>query len=411
MSANIISDNINEIFIDSLRYLKDNGVRLKTRGSEVCEVMNFTYELTNIRNNVLTVPFRYNNFPAICFETLWILSGCNHLGYLKYFLPNCVNYSDDGGETWGGAYSPRLRIGASDINLEQFVDFRQLVVKEPITEVLYNDQIVNVLKTLIEDRYSRQAMIIIGESNDYRFVTKTKDRPCNIALQFYIRNNKLHQTIFQRSGDCIWGALNINIFEWTTLQQIIADCLNIETGSLTHHITSFHYYVSQHEKMINKVLNNTELIPDIYSGSFDINYDKSKLKKEIDEPDVYRELESHYANVAFSYNVLTKMIDNKGENPNGFINNSFIDNPNNIYIKKLYDSARLFILLKNKRNDEVGEFLLNQEMDIYGIALFEYAVRYCSREGVDLDFNKIIDMNMPPYYNKEINDFIRWSSS
>ena len=413
MSANIIGNNINEIFIDSLRYLKDNGTRLNIRGSEVCEVTNFTYELTNIHNNVLTIPFRYNNFPAICFETLWVLSGCNYLGYLKYFLPNCTDYSDDEGKTWGGAYGPRIRIGAKDTELNQYIDFRQIIIEGPIAEILYNDQIVNVLKTLIEDKYSRQAIIMIGESNDYRFVTETKDRPCNVALQFYIRDNKLHQTIFQRSGDCIWGALNINIFEWTTLQKIIADCLNIETGSLTHHITSFHYYIFQHEKMINKILENIHLIPNIYNGHFDIHQSASKLKKKVSEPETYNELEYHYSNIAFSYNVLAKTIENKNNANKNFVKNSFVNIPNHRYIKKLYDAAKLFILLKTKRSDDIVDFLMNQDMDIYGLASLEYAVRYCIRENADMniDFNEIIDVNKSSYYDKKINDFIFWSSS
>lgn len=281
------------------------------------------------------------------------------------------------------------------------------MVKEPIIEILYNDQIVNVLRTLIEDKNSRQAIIMIGESSDYKFLVRTKDRPCNIALQFYIRDNKLHQTVFQRSGDVIWGALNINIFEWTTLQKIIADCLNIKTGSLTHHITSFHYYIFQHEKMINKILDNTHLIPDIYDGHFDMYQDTLELKEEFD---IYKELEYHYANIAFSYNVLTKAIEDKNNTDNNFVNDTFINIPNYRYIKKLYDAANLFILLKTKKNYEIVDFLTNQDMDIYGIALLEYAIRYCLKENIDINFNKIIDMNKPLHYNKKINDFIFWSS-
>jgi thymidylate synthase len=297
MSANVSGYNINDVFINSLKYLTEFGDTLMIRGSEVKEVTNFTYELKNIHNNILTIPYRFNNFPAVCYETLWVLSGANDLNHLKYFLPNCIDYSDDK-VIWPGAYGPRLRYGCSS-------RFRYQHVDQPMNHINYKDQLYHVIKALIDDPFSRQAMIMIGTSEDYESNQETLDRPCNIAIQYYIRNNKLHCTVFQRSGDAVWGVFNINIFEWTTIQKIIADCLNIPTGSLTHHITSFHHYTDKHTAMIEKVLNTQDEIPNIY----ELSPQGSDQRDDYDEKKWHKILEYHYANVFYSINILNHLID------------------------------------------------------------------------------------------------------
>jgi thymidylate synthase len=406
MSANVVGNNINEVFIESLRYLWGHGKKLNIRGSEVCEVTNFTYELTNVNNNVITIPYRYNNFPAVCFETLWVLSGCNNLKYLKYFLPNCVDYSDND-KTWGGAYGPRIRYSNNQ-------NFRWQNIEEPNPHILNDDQIFHILKTLIIDKFSRQAIIMIGDSTDYSTHTETKDRPCNFALQFYIRNDKLNCTVFQRSGDVIWGTFNINIFEWTTLQRIIADCLGVETGSLTHHITSFHYYTKQHGMMIDKILANSHLIPDIYNDDFDMYVSRSRLDKEHDEHEIYKQLEYHYANIAFSYETLCNMIlHNDGlfyDLNNDFINKMFITNENHLFIKKLFDCAKLYIFLKNKKYDLICELFSVSDLDIYYIAMLEYAIRY-SWKNYDEDIlpiAEILDYPKSMQIPLDVEKYVHW---
>jgi len=763
MSANVTGDNINEVFIESLRYLFGHGETLNIRGSEVCEVTNFTYELTNVNNNVITIPYRYNNFPAVCFETLWVLSGCNNLKYLKYFLPNCVDYSDNRGLTWGGcftldtkipllngeirslkwlinkkknesfwvwsfdtemmkyvpglAHSPRitkyvdelteitldnnesfrctadhewmmidgsylkaesLNVGCSlnpldlyttenefkirpyssnkselvyryigelfhgnnygyhhldknhynnnpdniipfsnqrehmeyhkedfskmvsnnnlnnwkdndyrnkmssqstkilssrnkenwkkndykkymsevlrqnainqwkndkfvrmmkevqsknmkllnknnDIKIKQqksqiintfilmktngldpfkwkssslelkklgkiavirsvdnikkyFGSFENLVneinmvnnhkiksirkiklknkipvgditvekynnfglwngcivhnsygprirygnnqnfrwqnIEEPNPHILNDDQIFHVLKTLIGDKFSRQAIIMIGDSTDYSTNTETKDRPCNFALQFYIRNDKLNCTVFQRSGDVIWGTFNINIFEWTTLQRMIANCLGIDTGSLTHHITSFHYYTKQHGKMIDKIFANSNMIPDIYNESFDVSYNAERLNLNLEPFDVYKQLEYHYANASFGYSVLSKMIEDIRSH--SFLNNTldelFVKHPNYNIISKLYDTAKLFIFLKEKKYDDILEYFETSDADIYYIAALEYVIRYCFKNYKDdiINVESIINYPKVIQFPFDIDKYIHW---
>jgi thymidylate synthase len=396
MSANVSGWNINQVFVDSLKYLTEHGDTLTIRGSEVKEVTNFTYELKNIHNNILTIPYRFNNFPAVCYETMWVISGMNNLSHLKYFLPNCVDYSDNG-KTWAGAYGPRLRYGCSS-------RFRYEDVSKPINHINYKDQLYHVMRTLRDDPYSRQAMIIIGSSADYESDQETKDRPCNIAIQYYIRNNELNCTVFQRSGDAVWGTFNINIFEWTTIQKIIADCLNVATGSLTHHITSFHHYTDKHTAMIEKVLETQDEIPDIYE-----HYRQGTDQRDNgDESEFHKILEYHYANVFYSLNVLDHLIDNDVVRKQfNEIDKLFIDIDNQGYIKNLHNTAKSFILLKKGyiHPDFIQELLTDR--GVYSIAILEYIVRYFKDDPKQIE--GILDEIDDSKYEAEIIDYIKWS--
>ena len=406
MAAEIRGDNINDVFLKSLGFLENHGSLLRIRGSEVREVTNFTYRLTNIHNNVLTIPYRNNNFAALCFETLWVLSGRNDLKYLKYFLPNCGDYSDSipgtfdfnpQGGIWGGAYGTRLRYGNNQNWRWNFHD-------KNVPHIIIGDQIFNVIRTLEKDLFSRQAIIIIGTSSDYDFDLDTKDRPCNVSLQFLVRNNKLDCTIFQRSGDAIWGAFNINIFEWTTLMKIIADCLNIPTGTLTHHITSFHYYIEQHEKTVENILTNKDDMPDIYRY---FNIEPYLREHELDD-DYHKMLEFHYANISHSMSMIEDLIENKHDTES---DSMFVDNDNNHYTINLFEMARAFILMKKGNNVNRLMGLINAyvDNDLYLAAMLEYMVRYYKKNDGD-KLPELITLIYEKFKDKPaVIDFITWS--
>jgi thymidylate synthase len=406
MAANVRGNDINEVFIKSLEYLESHGSLINPKGTETREVSNFTYELTNIHNNVLTIPFRNNNFASICFETLWVLSGRNDLKYLKYFLPNCVDYSDKPpspdfqdftpkGGTWGGAYGPRLKYGNNTTWRWNFQDKNN-------PDIVLGDQIFNIIRTLREDQFSRQAIIIIGTSDDYEFDLKTKDRPCNVSIQFLIRHGRLNCTIYQRSGDAIWGTFNINIFEWTTLMKLIADCLNIETGTLTHHITSFHYYIKQHGKTVNNILSVKNGIPNIYDY---INIRPFVRENGIFN-DYYKMLEYHYANIAYGMSLIEKNINEKDTE----ITDVFVEDGNCHYVMDIYRVVELFILMKEKHTDRLIDKLKKfKHNDLYLIAILEYMVRYFNKNDTRV-VSRIEAIAKRKFKEEETINFITWSS-
>ena len=72
-------------------------------------------------------------------------------------------------------------------------------------------------------------------------VLASKDVPCTLALQFFIRDGALHQVASMRSSDLVLGiALDIPAF--TMFQELLALELGVECGSYTHISNSLHIY-------------------------------------------------------------------------------------------------------------------------------------------------------------------------
>jgi len=257
---NIVSEDINSTFIQSLLYLHENGKDLLIRGSEVREVVDFSFCITNPKRRVLTCPFRYNNVAATIAETFWVFAGRNDLEFLINFLPNAIDYSDNDGLTWGAGYGNRLRHFHPLHNRWDLhngnVEVKDGYFYENTYGIGYYDQIDSVIKTLQEDKFSRQAIIVLPQPNiDYDPHIQTEDRPCTVFIQFLIRDDKLYCFVRMRSTDIIYGCFNINVFEWTLLQEIIAGILNIEIGEYHHNAVSFHYYHSM-DRRIDKILSS-----------------------------------------------------------------------------------------------------------------------------------------------------------
>lgn len=109
------------------------------------------------------------------------------------------------------------------------------------------DQWKNCRDILIEDRNSRQAVIHIKEARDI-IANPTKDLNCTIALQFFIRNNKLDLIVTMRSND-VWLGLPYDLFNFTCMQMQMAMELGIEVGTYYHNAGSLHMYKRDVEKV------------------------------------------------------------------------------------------------------------------------------------------------------------------
>lgn len=60
-----------------------------------------------------------------------------------------------------------------------------------------------IVKSLIEDPFTRRAVINVNQT--YHKIFTTKDFPCTISLIFFIKDNLLHCVVFSRSTDVFFG--------------------------------------------------------------------------------------------------------------------------------------------------------------------------------------------------------------
>lgn len=122
------------------------------------------------------------------------------------------------------------------------------------------DQWRSVQDTLAADRDSKRAVIQIFEADELT-VPDNIDVACTLALQFMIRDDRLHSVGFMRANDAFRGVVS-DVFSFTFLLEVMARQLGLEVGTYTHHVGSFHVYKSDTD-WVNRVL---EQDPSDYDG-------------------------------------------------------------------------------------------------------------------------------------------------
>ena len=140
------------------------------RGMEIRERLGYT-SIVDMNQPILNIAERKLNYAFLFGEAEWILSGSNRVRDIAPTLPGIAKFSDNG-ETFRGAYGPKV--------VEQL------------------DYVVDMLK---QDEHTRQAVLTIWRENP----RPSRDIPCTIAMQFFIRDNALHCQVFMRSSDAFLG--------------------------------------------------------------------------------------------------------------------------------------------------------------------------------------------------------------
>ena len=100
-------------------------------------------------------------------------------------------------------------------------------------------QIDYVCAKLKTNKKTRHAAISIYDGKEYdKYKT---DTPCTYAIQFTIIDNQLCMSVYMRSNDIWYGFCN-DQYQFSSLQKMIADRLNLEIGWYYHHAHNMHLY-------------------------------------------------------------------------------------------------------------------------------------------------------------------------
>jgi len=102
-----------------------------------------------------------------------------------------------------------------------------------------NNQIDYVVAKLRNCKDTRHAAISIYDCKEHK--EYAKDTPCTYAVQFTILNNRLNMAVLMRSNDLWYGFCN-DQYQFSRLQIMIAERLNIEIGEYYHYAHNLHLY-------------------------------------------------------------------------------------------------------------------------------------------------------------------------
>lgn len=210
----ITGRNVNDVFPIGIMFLRERGVKQASRNGPTLEIpqpVSICYQQP--LEHVLFDPVREINPFLHFFEPLWILAGRRDVQFMRFILPKFKEYADNP-FTFHGAYGYRMRNGL--------------------------DQIRGIIDNFKENPDDRRnvAMIRVPEDVDYH----GNDSPCNVAVAFRIRSNRLDMQVFNRSNDYIWGALGTNAVQFSVLQEYIAGHVGCEMGTYHQTTNCMHVY-------------------------------------------------------------------------------------------------------------------------------------------------------------------------
>lgn len=211
-----------------LRDLLAEAEKASPRGLETLEVVNAHLTLNNPRDRVVSNTARRINPAFAVAEFISTLLGYDDLKFFTQFIKSYDKFSSDG-VTLDGAYGTRLHLPA-----------RKWIVGETEREWPALNAIKEVVKELKKDKESRRAVINIRFPEDFQGFGG-KNSPCTLSLQFLVRQSVLHCITTMRSNDA-WKGTPYDVFQFTLLQEYMANCLKLPLGQYYHNAGSLHLY-------------------------------------------------------------------------------------------------------------------------------------------------------------------------
>jgi thymidylate synthase len=109
-----------------------------------------------------------------------------------------------------------------------------------------NDQLQRAITELRFNPQSRRAIVVhydINELDRYKY-----DTPCNDVLNFYIKDDKLHLSVFARSIDLVYGFCN-DQYTFAKLMEMVAYQLEIPVGEMHWMVTNLHIYPRHYDML------------------------------------------------------------------------------------------------------------------------------------------------------------------
>lgn len=228
-------NNFTDAYIDLSRLIRDEYDFISNpRGMKIKEKLGVQFRIKNPRDRLPFVAARNFSLSYLVAETLWYMSGNNSTEWISRYAPFWKDISDDG-KTANSAYGARIFKRNDRIAGGKLVQW---------------DYVVNELK---RDSDSRRAVIHIRTPDDS--VHAVKDVPCTLALQFFIRDEKLHLHVNMRSSDIILG-LSYDVPAFTIMQEVMANELGVGLGEYVHTSNSLHCY-ERDFKMLDEIAAST----------------------------------------------------------------------------------------------------------------------------------------------------------
>ena len=283
-------NNSEQNYLDKLKLIINSGIKRDDRtkiGTRSIFGTQFRYDLTNNQIPLLTTKNMY--WKGIVEELLWFLNGKTDSKLLENKNVNI----------WKGNSSKEflekrgLEYNEGDIGPGYGFSFRHWGGDYKGCHYNYGndcgvDQVNKVLYMLKNDKYSRRIIIDLWNVKELDNMALP---PCHILYQFYVHDNKLSCSMYQRSGDMGLG-VPFNIASASLLTILFAKLSNLEPYELIHTIGDTHIYENHIEPLREQILRKPRPYPTIsfknknYNKIEDFTNDDIELNGYISYPNI-----------------------------------------------------------------------------------------------------------------------------
>lgn len=123
----------------------------------------------------------------------------------------------------------------------------------------FNSQIEYVINEIKTNPTSRRIQMNMFNAEEQKEKSEKSLIECAYGMHFSVKDNKLHATLIQRSGDFITacGSGGWNVVQYSALIFAIAKECNLDVGIFTHVIQDLHLY-DNHEKQALELIKRYE---------------------------------------------------------------------------------------------------------------------------------------------------------
>lgn len=206
MAILVQGNSFGEVWLSLIKAIVGSGQKVIPRGQKTLELTNVTIDVSDGLSNILLSPARNLNYRFMIAEWLWIQAGLDDIESISIYNKIMADFSDDG-VSLAGAYGPRLK---------------------PQWKYIFEN---------LKRPYTRQAVASIWTPSPM----DSKDIPCTLTLQWFIRDECVDCTINMRSSDA-WLGLPYDFFNFSQLTNVVAASFELPVGSITMNLGSSHLY-------------------------------------------------------------------------------------------------------------------------------------------------------------------------
>lgn len=186
------------------------------RGNTARECLNVSFAVAEPRERIVYHPARRTNIVFCFAEALWCLWGRDDLDMIGYYAPRLREFSTDGHTLAGTAHGRRL--------------FR--------TSLGESSQWQHAVDQLTREEATKRAVMTVFSEVELEEVGHP-DVSCTIAVQFLLRDQRLHAVVYMRGNDAYTG-LACDVFSFSLIQEFTARQLGVQLGRYAHHVGSMH---------------------------------------------------------------------------------------------------------------------------------------------------------------------------